>query len=137
MRRNKKNCEELRFYSGGMGDGKLQFLAPIEHIVSRDTLSIKLRVDDLKDKNQGYFMVKSIDWNWDCEKSTGIITLNTVRKVINTENTLDIKFVDAIYTVDFSHEDSRITLKYEDDPTIYFSHIEIKEQDAVTNVLKH
>lgn len=127
-----KNCEELRFFSGGMGDGKLQWFAPIEHLVSKDTLSINLRVDDLKNKDQGYFIIKSVDWNWDCEKSTGIITLNAIRKVIDVENPLDIKFSEALYVVDFSDEDSKITLKYEDDPTIYFSDIKIKERDPIT-----
>ncbi len=117
----------MRFFSGGMGDGKFQFLAPIEHIVSKDSLSINIRADDLKYKDQGYFMVKSIDWNWDCEKSTGTIILNTIRKSIDTENSLDVRLVDALYIVDFSHDDSKITLKYENDPTIYFSDIEIKE----------
>ncbi len=131
------DCDSLQFISTGMGDGKLQWFAPIKHIVKMDSLMIELIGDKKVNKDESYFQVNSVNWKWDCNQKQGVIIMSLTKKIIAQDNPLDIKFVDATYTIDFFVEPPEITLKYDDNPMIYFSGVEIKEQDAVTNILKY
>lgn len=123
LAQDKNECVEIKLLSNSMGDGNRQWFAPVEHLIRKDTLAINLTIDKENQDDHGYFIVKSADWNWNCENDTGKITLDIVKKMIDVKNPMDIKFVSAVYRVDFTTEKQEITLKYENSPVIYFSHV--------------
>src|SRR5690606_15346403 len=120
-----KDCDSLQFISTAMGNGKLQWFAPVKHTVKTDSLMLELVGDKKVNKDESYFKVNSANWKWDCNQKKGIIIMSLTKKIIAQDNPLDIKFVNAMYTIDFFEEPPEITLKYEDNPMIHFSGVEL------------